>query len=643
MHVINARNVNDAFIYGVALLDSAGALTTSRAGSVIEMPVPVTTVYTCPTERVLFNPIRRANPFFHLMEALWILGGRNDVAFLEKYNPRMAEFSDGQGVFHAAYGDRLRHHFGFDQLQSAMRLLKAFPDTRRAVLQIWSAPDDLDADRKDLPCLGGKTPISSPQGDVTIAALAERFKNGTLKQYPVYGVEPSTGDVQLTWCTNAWCSGNKPVREITFDDNSTLRVTADHKMYRRDWVRGDISHARKRITTEVQAGDLRIGDSVLATTLTWKTPKGHFWVKKNVYRNTSYSNRQTTHRAYWELVHGSIPDGKEIHHTDYDKLNNCIENLICIDKGQHSAHHRQQRNPMHHLTKEQRTARAKKQSASLKAFWAKIPAEHRKIIHKPPSKRTSEEQAICENYNIKGIGKHRTKHPPLDDRGNHKIIAIRDLPPEPVYDFTVPTTHTAIVGTGIVVHNCNDMIFLKIRDSKLHITVANRSNDLVWGLYGANAVQFSILQEYMAAWLGIGVGTYRHVSDSLHAYLDGPAGVAWGKVKKALRVQYVAPYSSNTCSVVPLAANFAAFDKDLRRFFSAVDRPSLRAHGSFNSEFFNKVAIPMYNTHAIYREEGADRALAYLTGAGNDCKIDWLMAAHNWLLVRAYAEARDES
>jgi thymidylate synthase len=52
----------------------------------------------------------------------------------------------------------------------------------------------------------------------------------------------------------------------------------------------------------------------------------------------------------------------------------------------------------------------------------------------------------------------------------------------------------------------------------LDMTVTNRSNDLVWGLLGANYVTFSVLQEYMAARIGCGVGRYHHFTNNLHCY-----------------------------------------------------------------------------------------------------------------------------
>jgi len=67
---------------------------------------------------------------------------------------------------------------------------------------------------------------------------------------------------------------------------------------------------------------------------------------------------------------------------------------------------------------------------------------------------------------------------------------------------------------------CNDLAMFKLRDENLHMTVICRSNDLHWGLHAVNLPQFSILLEYLAARLGVGVGTQTHLSQSLHIYTD---------------------------------------------------------------------------------------------------------------------------
>lgn len=64
---------------------------------------------------------------------------------------------------------------------------------------------------------------------------------------------------------------------------------------------------------------------------------------------------------------------------------------------------------------------------------------------------------------------------------------------------------------------CNLMSILKVRNGTLEWMQIMRSNDIFRGL-PYNFVQFTILQEIMAGWLGLEVGDYNHLSDSLHVY-----------------------------------------------------------------------------------------------------------------------------
>jgi thymidylate synthase len=68
---------------------------------------------------------------------------------------------------------------------------------------------------------------------------------------------------------------------------------------------------------------------------------------------------------------------------------------------------------------------------------------------------------------------------------------------------------------------CNLTLTLQVNyRGELDMVVFCRSNDVVWGCYGANAVHFSVLQEYIASKLGIPIGTYTQISVNWHAYLD---------------------------------------------------------------------------------------------------------------------------
>lgn len=139
MHVIQADNVNSALSKGLRHLLDHGVEEPSRNGPVLVAPTPVTTVYDRPWERVLFSPCRDANPFFHLMESLWMLAGRYDLALPKYFNSSFGKYSDNGVTVRGAYGHRWRKWFGYDQLEVIAKELKANPASRRCVLAMWDA------------------------------------------------------------------------------------------------------------------------------------------------------------------------------------------------------------------------------------------------------------------------------------------------------------------------------------------------------------------------------------------------------------------------------------------------------------------------------------------------------------------------
>lgn len=155
IHNIVEENVNWALAHGIRHLLAVGKPQPSRNGPVLVAPLPVCTTYTKPTQRVLFSPIRDANPFFHLMEALWMLNGDNDVAWPAFFAKNIESYSDDAKTLHGAYGHRWRKHFEFDQLGYIVDQLKKNPDGRRVVLSMWDAAIDIEVAEnggKDVPC-----------------------------------------------------------------------------------------------------------------------------------------------------------------------------------------------------------------------------------------------------------------------------------------------------------------------------------------------------------------------------------------------------------------------------------------------------------------------------------------------------------
>ena len=154
MKVIRERNINGVFNVAVMNLRETHSLIKmdSRNGTVYMFPEPVTSVYTNPDERVLFSPERNCNPFFHFIEGLWMIAGRNDLKTVTEFVPRMEEFSDDGILVNGAYGHRWREWFGRDQLEEAIDMLIANPLDRRVVMSMWDPSKDLASSSKDVPC-----------------------------------------------------------------------------------------------------------------------------------------------------------------------------------------------------------------------------------------------------------------------------------------------------------------------------------------------------------------------------------------------------------------------------------------------------------------------------------------------------------
>ena len=152
-----ARNVNDGyqevlFAFKAAKLEAEP----SRNGPVARFPEPVILTYQQPQERVLFDAYRNANPFFHMMEGIWMLAGHNDLEFVAQFASNLRNYSDDGRTIHGAYGHRWREHFCCDQIVDVVEQLLADPHTRRCVIANFDPTTDgleyIEKGGKDVPC-----------------------------------------------------------------------------------------------------------------------------------------------------------------------------------------------------------------------------------------------------------------------------------------------------------------------------------------------------------------------------------------------------------------------------------------------------------------------------------------------------------
>jgi len=147
---------------------------------------------------------------------------------------------------------------------------------------------------------------------------------------------------------------------------------------------------------------------------------------------------------------------------------------------------------------------------------------------------------------------------------------------------------------------CNLMSMLKVRGGKLEWTQVVRSNDLHLGL-PYNLVQFTTLQEIMAGWLGVEVGTYCQLSDSLHVYEHS--------VEHVERSIPVASALSTDDLAVPKVASEESF-RELSSCIELMIRPEMRAVELVNMVQKCNLPTAFRNMLCVVCAEGARRRCA---------------------------------
>jgi thymidylate synthase len=144
------RNVTNAFRVTLRSLLQEGDRIKVRGSETKELRSHFLQVQR-PRERVYILPNRNNNIFAQIAESIWVMGGRNDLAYLSHYLPRAEDFSDDGLTWRAGYGPRLRNWHGVDQVTAVAKLLRQDPNTRRAVMVIFDPAEDY-GDSKDIPC-----------------------------------------------------------------------------------------------------------------------------------------------------------------------------------------------------------------------------------------------------------------------------------------------------------------------------------------------------------------------------------------------------------------------------------------------------------------------------------------------------------
>lgn len=194
---------------------------------------------------------------------------------------------------------------------------------------------------------------------------------------------------------------------------------------------------------------------------------------------------------------------------------------------------------------------------------------------------------------------------------------------------------------------CNTIATLqRDENSALNLTVFQRSGDILWGVYGANAVHMSFLLEYLALWIGCPVGTYCQITVNWHAYLAQGDSEPLAQVAGVPRAPSPNPYLKVTA--LPLLKNGAGGDAAIARVDTYIQRLFTEVAAGFNrmytptgEPFFDMAYHVLYAHHCfktLAAPERYDRALDALA-RGNQT-VDWVVAAREWILRRRAAWER---
>lgn len=140
-----------------------------------------------------------------------------------------------------------------------------------------------------------------------------------------------------------------------------------------------------------------------------------------------------------------------------------------------------------------------------------------------PSRFVKQIAKYSDDGELKGAYGWRWRRNFLEDQ---LLSVIRILKDDPTSRQAVLTMWDPDWDLGVEVKSkdrpCNTHIYLRIKNGALEMTVCNRSNDIIWGMLGANIVHMTVLHEFLAWALDVPLGSYTVFTNNAHFYLNMP-------------------------------------------------------------------------------------------------------------------------
>lgn len=95
--------------------------------------------------------IRGISPSYLFGEWLWYFTGNNSTQFISSFGSMWKKLTDDGKTSNSAYGYIMQYKFGFNQIETVIKLLLKDPTSRRAVINI-NTPNKNVIETKDEPC-----------------------------------------------------------------------------------------------------------------------------------------------------------------------------------------------------------------------------------------------------------------------------------------------------------------------------------------------------------------------------------------------------------------------------------------------------------------------------------------------------------
>jgi len=306
-------------------------------------------------------------------------------------------------------------------------------------------------------CLSGDVKIATPEGFITIKDLSDKGKDN---EFIVYSYDHNLKKVVPSMAKNAHYTRDEMTYKVTFDDDTFIIGTWEHRLMKRDGSFSKIS-------------ELKAGDSMMP------------FYMKSFYNNENYNwiyscNSKEGHHG-WVPEHNLIAEwyydtkiesDEEVHHKDFNGKNNLPNNLQIMKISDHRFYHAQIHNKKMWVNPEYRALMSEvakrkgkycwngrrsginnpayfhipfdliietaRKNKTLKGTSKLLNIAHTKLQREIMNAGYRDWSVFCDAYGIK-----RSKYSTAKVKGeqyalNHKVYSIEPYGIIPVYDLTVP-------------------------------------------------------------------------------------------------------------------------------------------------------------------------------------------------------------